>query len=116
MADLVKICKAAEVPPGSVQEFEFRGETIMVTNQNDRYYALNTSCPHMGGKLSKGAIDGLTVTCPRHGSKFMLKTGEVAEWAPKTFAPAKLAVPPRPARAYEVAIMGDDLWLVWGND
>ena len=35
------------------------------------------ACSHDGGDLSEGEINGSEITCPRHGARFCLKTGEV---------------------------------------
>lgn len=34
------------------------------------------SCPHAGAVLSEGGLEGPVVTCPRHGSRFDVRTGE----------------------------------------
>jgi 3-phenylpropionate/trans-cinnamate dioxygenase ferredoxin subunit len=38
-------------------------------------YAIANKCSHLGGSLAKGSLEGSTVTCPRHGAQFDLKTG-----------------------------------------
>ena len=35
-------------------------------------YAIDDSCPHAGGSLSNGKLQGTRVTCPVHGLKFDL--------------------------------------------
>jgi nitrite reductase/ring-hydroxylating ferredoxin subunit len=39
-------------------------------------FACTDRCPHAGGVLSEGELEGAVVTCPRHGSQFDVRTGE----------------------------------------
>ena len=39
-------------------------------------FALDDSCPHMGGPLSEGIVHGHSVTCPLHAWVFDLATGQ----------------------------------------
>jgi nitrite reductase/ring-hydroxylating ferredoxin subunit len=41
-----------------------------------RLCAVGDRCPHAGARLSAGALDGSTVTCPGHGSQFDVLSGE----------------------------------------
>jgi nitrite reductase/ring-hydroxylating ferredoxin subunit len=38
--------------------------------------AVDDLCPHAGAQLSAGTLDGVVLTCPRHGSQFDVSTGE----------------------------------------
>jgi len=49
---------------------------ILLANVGGAIYALDNKCPHLGGDLSAGVLDGTMVTCPRHGAKFDVRTGE----------------------------------------
>jgi 3-phenylpropionate/trans-cinnamate dioxygenase ferredoxin subunit len=51
------------------------GKDILITNVDGHYYAIGSKCPHAGGNLAKGKLEGKIVTCPRHGSKFDVSTG-----------------------------------------
>ena len=55
--------------------FSLDDRDVLVVNYNKKYYALDNTCPHAGGKLSSGTLEGNIVTCPRHGSKFNITTG-----------------------------------------
>ena len=44
--------------------------------QDDRIFALVDRCPHKQGPLSMGIVHGSSVTCPLHGMKIDLATGE----------------------------------------
>ena len=47
--------------------------------RGDRVYALAETCAHLGGPLSEGKLEGDTVVCPWHASRFTLETGEVVD-------------------------------------
>jgi 3-phenylpropionate/trans-cinnamate dioxygenase ferredoxin component len=41
------------------------------------FYAFGDTCTHRRCPLSKGELEGTTVTCPCHGSQFDVTTGAV---------------------------------------
>lgn len=43
--------------------------------QND-YFAIDNICPHRGGPLGEGRLEGNEVTCPWHAWSFNLSTGK----------------------------------------
>jgi len=65
-----------QAPSGSMRAYTVNDRGILLTNYDGKYYAMNLKCTHMGGDLSKGKLEGRVVTCPRHGSKFDVTTGE----------------------------------------
>jgi nitrite reductase/ring-hydroxylating ferredoxin subunit len=46
-----------------------------------RLCAIQNICPHEGGQLAQGWIDGDAVVCPLHGYKFNLQTGACLDHA-----------------------------------
>lgn len=40
------------------------------------YFALDDACPHAGGSLAEGSIEGGSVICPIHGYAYDIVTGE----------------------------------------
>ncbi len=40
-------------------------------------YAIENICPHDGGILTGGTVEGDVVICPRHGARFCIRTGKV---------------------------------------
>jgi nitrite reductase/ring-hydroxylating ferredoxin subunit len=53
------------------------GERIVALyHVDDEFYALDGVCPHQGGPLGKGRLDGCIVTCPWHGWQFDVRNGE----------------------------------------
>jgi 3-phenylpropionate/trans-cinnamate dioxygenase ferredoxin subunit len=72
----VKATETSEVPIGTLKMIKLEGKEILVANVDGKYYAIGNRCTHAGGDLSKGSLEGKTVTCPRHGSKFDVTTGK----------------------------------------
>lgn len=74
------------------------GQKIALFKVGEDYYAIENTCPHAGGPLAEGAVEGEVVTCPWHGSRFNIKTGALL--AP----PAKQGV-----KSFPVRITGSDV-------
>lgn len=69
-----------EIPAGGVKVFNVNGKAVLVARAGGGYYAVENRCPHLGLPLSGGKIEGETIVCPFHGSKFDLHTGENMDW------------------------------------
>ncbi len=78
MAEIIDICRVAELPPGSMKLVEWEELEIGVFNCAGTIYAMEDRCSHDNGPLVEGELDqkNCTIECPRHGSLFDLKTGE----------------------------------------
>ncbi len=77
MAAFVKVATTGELAPGQAKRVEAQGRRIALFNQNGAYYAIEDTCPHRGGPLSEGQVEGTAVICPWHGAKFDMTTGQV---------------------------------------
>jgi 3-phenylpropionate/trans-cinnamate dioxygenase ferredoxin subunit len=73
----LSVCPAAELGPGEMRLVEVDGRKIGVFNCDDTLYAIEDRCSHDDGPLAEGEFDAsaCTVECPRHGSRFDLRTG-----------------------------------------
>ncbi len=98
MATLVKIAETKDLAPGQAAAFDVEGNRIAVFNVNGAFYAIDDTCPHAGGPLSEGQLNGGKVICPWHEAEFDLKTGNVL--APPAFEGVK---------SYRVVVEGTDL-------
>lgn len=76
MPQQVRIAALSEIPPGSSHELAAAGRVIALYNVKGTLYALDGVCPHAGGPLGKGQLDGCIVTCPWHGWQFDVSTGQ----------------------------------------
>jgi len=58
---------------------EVEGKKIALFNVDGSIYAIDDTCTHRGGPLSKGVLEGKQVTCPWHGATFDVTTGDVLD-------------------------------------
>jgi nitrite reductase/ring-hydroxylating ferredoxin subunit len=100
-----EVAKKDSIPEGSMKAFKVQEKDILVVNYKGSYYAIGSKCTHVGGDLSKGVLEGNIISCPRHGSKFYVTTGENILGPKIGFL--KLKTPDEPA--YEVKIEGDSI-------
>jgi len=77
MAGFVKVAATGELAPGQGKRVEIQGRRIALFNLGGAYYAIEDACPHRGGPLSEGEVEGDVVTCPWHGATFRIPSGEV---------------------------------------
>ena len=75
MADFIEIAPVERIPPGTGAPFTVADMDVAVFNVNGTICAIEDSCPHAGGSLGMGKLDGTIVTCPVHGMKFDVTTG-----------------------------------------
>ena len=68
---------ADDVAKGSVTTAEVDGIDIAIVHaDDDTFYAVRDECSHASIALSEGEVDGCTLECWLHGSRFDLRTGE----------------------------------------
>ena len=76
MPEFVKVADVGDVAPGGGLCVEAAGKQIALFNVGGTFYAVDNTCPHRGGPLAEGELEGATVTCPWHAWQFDLTTGE----------------------------------------
>jgi nitrite reductase/ring-hydroxylating ferredoxin subunit/uncharacterized membrane protein len=50
---------------------------VVLLRQGLQIYAISATCPHAGGPLDEGALQGDVVECPWHRSRFCMRDGRV---------------------------------------
>jgi len=75
---------AAVLPETSLMDGEltralYQGTPILLVRHGDRLFAMAETCSHFSGPLSEGKLEGDTVVCPYHFSRFALADGRVLD-------------------------------------
>ncbi|NBE83607.1 non-heme iron oxygenase ferredoxin subunit [Micromonospora rubida] len=103
---MIRICATEDVPKGTVISADVDGTQVaLVHGEDDRFYAVHDECSHAAVALSEGEVEGCTLECWLHGSRFDLRTGD------PTGLPATEPVP-----VYAVEIRDGDIYLPVGAD
>jgi nitrite reductase/ring-hydroxylating ferredoxin subunit len=77
--DFTPVMPDSELPEDEPHRVEAEGAGILLVRREGRVLAIGEKCAHLGGPLEQGKLEGDTITCPWHGSKFNLKDGSVVE-------------------------------------
>ena len=99
--EMVLLCKAADVRPGSVIQVTPPGyeDGIAVYNLDGDFYATDDMCTHALVSLAQGHVEDGMIFCPLHGGAFDIRSGTPTEF-PCT----------RPLKTYKVEQRGEDLF------
>ena len=73
MAALIPLIELAALSEGRGRRVCKAGLDLALFRIGDAVYAIEDSCPHSGGSLSNGKVQGTRVTCPVHGMTFSLQ-------------------------------------------
>lgn len=75
MGQWVRVAAVADCPPGQGIEVVAGDRLLALFHVDGKWYALDGVCPHQGGPLGKGALEGTVVSCPWHGWQFDVTDG-----------------------------------------
>jgi NAD(P)H-dependent nitrite reductase small subunit len=87
------------LPPGKSRTVEHQGHRYAVFNVDGTIHAIDDACPHRGGPLSAGFVEGNQVFCPLHGWAFDVTTGKC------------VSNPSRPVRTYKTKVENGHIWI-----
>jgi 3-phenylpropionate/trans-cinnamate dioxygenase ferredoxin component len=97
MPEFVKVMEVTDLPPGQCTAVDVNGIAVAIFNVDGSFYAIDHFCPHQGGPLGEGWLEGELVMCPWHAWQFNVRTGE------STF------VPGFGVRTFQVLVEGNDV-------
>jgi 3-phenylpropionate/trans-cinnamate dioxygenase ferredoxin subunit len=95
-----KLCPLSDVADGASVRIELSQVDVAVVRVGDEVFALEDVCSHAEFPLTDGDVDGTTIECALHGSRFDLRSG-------------KPLTPPatQPVRTYPVSVVDGDVYI-----
>ena len=97
MSDLVKVAEVNDLKPGECKIVTAGDRELALCNVDGQLRAIDNVCPHRGGPLGEGVLEGNIVTCPWHGWRFDVTTGKSP------------VVPTAQIETFEVVVDGNDV-------
>ncbi|HTV22153.1 MAG TPA: NifU family protein [Polyangiaceae bacterium] len=68
--------RLAEVPEGGVLALEVAGRSVLLSRSGGSVSCFENACAHLGMPLDGGEVQAGVITCPHHGFRFALESGE----------------------------------------
>lgn len=72
----LKVCHQDQIKEGGVKALKILARNVAVFRLNGGLYGLEADCKHMRASIANGKIDGTIITCPAHGWRYDITTGE----------------------------------------
>ncbi len=76
MGKYVRIAETKDIPKNKMRVFKVSDREMLIVNVEDKFYAFENRCPHMGYPLYFGSLEGKVLTCGFHYAKFDVRTGK----------------------------------------
>ena len=73
------VLRESSLMDGQLTRTMYQGTPILLVRRGDRLFAMAETCSHFSGPLSEGKLEGDTVVCPYHFSRFALEDGRVLD-------------------------------------
>jgi nitrite reductase (NADH) small subunit len=70
-----KVTGAENIPVREGRCVEIASRQIAIFHTREGFVAVENRCPHRGGPLADGIVNGATVVCPLHAWQFDLRSG-----------------------------------------
>jgi nitrite reductase/ring-hydroxylating ferredoxin subunit len=77
--DYTEAINESELIEGKPAKVTIQGTDFLILKSGGQTYAMADKCSHLSGPLSEGRVEGDSIVCPWHGSKFCLKDGHVED-------------------------------------
>ncbi len=104
-SEFTRFCPVSELPPESKKALKIDGNWVLVCHTQGKLLAVSNICSHQTKPLVNGRMRNCAITCPVHGARFNLETGEALN------LPATKPIP-----TYEVRVVDDWIEVRLGGD
>jgi 3-phenylpropionate/trans-cinnamate dioxygenase ferredoxin subunit len=90
--EFITVADEDEIEEGERLFFDIDDLEIVLFKVGGKMYAIGDVCSHDDGPLGDGELEDYSITCPRHGARFDVRTGDVLSY------PAYEDIPAYPIR------------------
>jgi toluene monooxygenase system ferredoxin subunit len=70
-----RVAEAEELWPGEMRQISVSGQRLLFVNVEGELHAYQDRCAHQGVELSRGRLEGRTLTCWAHGWQYDICAG-----------------------------------------
>lgn len=100
MPEFIPVCRASDIPDPGKRTVVVQDRIVVVFRVDNEFFCLDDVCTHDGGPLGEGTLQNHSITCPRHGARFDIRTGQV------------LCMPAtEPTTAHDVKVQEDQVFV-----
>lgn len=100
-SEFVRVCTLDELPSVGSAAADVNGRIVSIIRTADgKVHAIDDTCTHANVSLSEGELDGCTLECWLHGSRFDILTGQPSGPPATT-----------PVAVHTVKIEGDEVFV-----
>jgi nitrite reductase/ring-hydroxylating ferredoxin subunit len=78
--EFVRVALVSEIPEGTGKAVVANGRRVAIFNVAGDFHAVDGVCPHQGGPLGEGILDGPIVSCPWHFWQFDVVKGHAPDF------------------------------------
>lgn len=96
----IHVGKFKDLRDGEMKMVRVGKKEVLVVKADEKIYAIDGWCSHMGAPLDHGQVRDKTVRCRVHGAVFDLETGKVLQ-----------NLQAKDLRTYPVRIEGDEVYF-----
>ncbi len=90
--EYIDIAPASELPAGERLFVDIEGKPVVIFNIAGQFFSIADVCSHDDGPVGEGRLEDYTITCPRHGAQFDVRSGKVLQM------PAVVDIPAYPVK------------------
>lgn len=100
MSDFIRIGKTKDFSETVGTGVQVNGRRVCIVRQGDKCFAFDDRCTHAESLLSGGDVEDGEISCPLHGARFAVASGEAMT------LPAV-----KPVQTHEVKVQGDEVFV-----
>jgi len=75
-----RVAASDEIQNGKMFSTIVDGTKLLLSRVDGEVKGVIDKCTHLGMPMRKGKFEGTVITCPFHGSRFDIATGENLDW------------------------------------